>query len=82
LYQQKQNNMNALTIKDLYEALKEEIKKGNLNKKILISSDDEGNSYHQLFFLITPTDKMKFSGNELPFSVSVEQAEKEYVVLG
>lgn len=36
-------------IKDIYEWCKREIKKGNGNLKVQISSDEEGNSYHGLY---------------------------------
>lgn len=41
----------GLTINDLAKACEEQIKMGNGNKHVLLSSDDEGNSYHTLFYL-------------------------------
>ena len=38
----------GITVKELYDNLRQEILAGNGNKTILISSDDEGNSYHTL----------------------------------
>lgn len=35
----------GITVKELYDDLRQEILAGNGNKTILISSDDEGNSY-------------------------------------
>lgn len=43
----------GLTVKELYEACKEQIEKGNGCKTVLISGDDEGNNYHTLFQLFT-----------------------------
>lgn len=40
----------ALTIQTLAALCAEEIKRGNGNKKILISCDDEGNGFHGLFY--------------------------------
>ena len=42
--------MNAITVAELYARCKIQMLKGNADKTILISSDDEGNSFHQLFF--------------------------------
>lgn len=41
-----------MTVKELYEDLRQEILAGNADKTILISSDDEGNSYHTLWYTI------------------------------
>lgn len=43
----------GITVKKLFEACKEQIEKGNGDKTILITSDDEGNTYHTLFQLFT-----------------------------
>lgn len=45
--------MKVLTIKDLYKECKKEIEKGNENKVIMISQDDEGNGYHYLWYSFT-----------------------------
>ena len=41
------------TVKELFEACRIQIAKGNGDKHILISDDDEGNGFHTLFFLLT-----------------------------
>ena len=43
----------GLTVNQLLELCKEQIKQGNGNKHIIISDDDEGNGYHTLFFGFT-----------------------------
>lgn len=43
---------NGITIKELYDDLHQEILAGNGDKTILISSDDEGNSYHTLWYTV------------------------------
>lgn len=43
----------GLTINELLEECKKQVKKGNGDKHILISSDDEGNSFHSLFYTFT-----------------------------
>lgn len=45
-----------MTVADLYEAAKGMMKLGYGDKHILISSDDEGNEFHGLYYLFT-TDK-------------------------
>lgn len=45
--------MKAMTVNDLEKACKEQIKKGNGDKIILLSDDDEGNGFHTLFYLFT-----------------------------
>lgn len=70
----------AMTIDELIHVLVKENAKGNGGKHILISTDDEGNGYHELFFGVSPiTDDFKgtdFSG------VDFETAKKDYVILG
>lgn len=42
--------MKPITIDILYKLCKDEIKKGNGKKVIMISNDDEGNGYHYLWY--------------------------------
>lgn len=51
--------MKALTIRDLYKECIKELQKGNGDKTIMISSDDEGNSYHYLWYAFTPMSVME-----------------------
>lgn len=76
--------MEAVTIKRLYELLKEEVKNGRGDKKILLSNDDEGNGYHQMFYgLSTIKEEDAQYYNEYMLSgVSVKDAIKDYVILG
>lgn len=70
--------MMTIKVQDLYYICKNEIEKGNGGKKILISSDDEGNSYHELFYGITDEiDEYK----EYIYCVDEEDL-KNYVILG
>lgn len=46
-------NNEQLTIRTLYEYCQREMKKGNGDKKIVISDDNEGNGFHGLFFAFT-----------------------------
>ena len=48
-----------ITINQLLELCKEQVIKGNGNKSIMISSDDEGNGYHYLWYAFTDGEEMK-----------------------
>ena len=75
--------MRAITIDQLLAICENEALKGNGSKKVMISKDDEGNGYHELFFGIS--DPMNIFGGkyppELPYGVKKENLE-EYVTLG
>lgn len=43
----------ATTVRRLMELCAEQIRRGNGEKQILMSGDDEGNSFHELFFGFT-----------------------------
>lgn len=45
--------MDQLTVNELLDLCKKEIKNGNGNKRIVISDDNEGNGYHGLFYGFT-----------------------------
>lgn len=51
--------MNALKVKELFKLCAKEIEKGNEDKVIMISNDDEGNGYHYLWYSFTPSEEMK-----------------------
>jgi len=78
----------AITIDELWALCVAERKKGNGKKKILISSDDEGNSYHQLFFGFTPTTEegsviTYFDQAYIPCPPDINPDEvKDYIILG
>ena len=76
------------TVEQLYAELGKLVKKGMGGKKILLSNDDEGNGYHEMFYGIT--DKKKnlqeiFGGAypaRLPHCVSKEEVVSDYVIIG
>ena len=43
----------GITVNELFEFWKKKKKKGNGEKHVLISSDDEGNNFHTLFYGFT-----------------------------
>lgn len=67
-----------LTVEILYELCKEELKKGNGNKKIILATDDEGNSYRGMFYGFTPA----WDGIEEEICSSRETDVKKLIVLG
>lgn len=48
--------MGQITVNELLELCEQEIKKGNGDKNIVISDDNEGNGYHGLFFGFTEVE--------------------------
>jgi len=67
--------MTGVTVKRLLELCKEEITKGNGDKLILLSNDDEGNGYHQMFYEFTED----VAGNDM--WGEIEHPEK-FIILG
>ena len=49
--------MEQMTVKALMEICKEQIEKGNGDKMIVVSDDNEGNGYHGLFYGFTPAEE-------------------------
>ena len=83
LIKHKQKHMEAITIETLYHLCVEQMINGNKDKKILISADDEGNDYHQLFHSFSDPQKI-FGGKYspcLPYGVKKTELE-DYIVLG
>jgi len=72
----------AITIEQLYKECVKQIKAGNGKRHVLLSNDDEGNGYHELFFGFTPTEKCVSDDYLLPYGVTMQEAEKGYIVLG
>lgn len=67
-----------ITVKELYELCKAEIARGNGNKFIVISDDNEGNGYHGLFYGFAPVDDT----NLLLIYDSTSKTPEEIIVLG
>lgn len=71
----------TITVKELEKFCKEQVKNGNGNKKIMLSDDEEGNGYHDLFFAFTPVTKDAVAYTFL-HDCSEEEALKDYIILG
>jgi len=65
--------MKPLTVKDLYYECQKEMAHGNRDKVIMISSDDEGNSYHYLWYSFTSMEKM-----EEPIKIGNKEYKEEF----
>lgn len=82
--------MKALTINRLLKECKKQIALGNGNKTIMISSDDEGNNYHYLWYAFTPMEVMeepikignKLYENEFEFADEKVAKKEDTIILG
>ncbi len=72
----------GITIMQLYAECVKQINAGNGKRHIMISGDDEGNSYHELFYGFSPCKDAIGDDYMYPFGVTPSQADKEYIVLG
>ena len=72
----------AITVASLHRELRRQMREGNGKKMILLSNDDEGNSFHEMFYYVSRVSDCVTSDSQLPLGVTREQAEKDYVILG
>lgn len=72
----------GITINELYLELKKQMNKGNGSKKILITTDDEGNGCHELFFGFTETKDFVGCHMQMPYHLTDEQIVNDYILLG
>lgn len=75
--------MKTFTVKQLAQFCNQEIAKGNGDKHIIVSNDEEGNGYHGLYFAFTPCDKIFDDSPYSPhcYELNGEDMSK-YIVLG
>ena len=71
--------MKEMTVKDLAMACKQQIAKGNGDKIILLSDDDEGNGYHTMYYLFTDSKESVAACLELEHD---DHNADEVVILG
>lgn len=69
-----------LKVQDLYKLCEQEIKKGNSQRLIVISDDNEGNGFHGLFYGFTEINEKE--QEYYPIYDSVETNHKKIIVLG
>ncbi len=65
----------GVTVKQLLELCKEQVNKGNGDKLILLSNDDEGNGYHKMFYHFTED----VAGNDMWGDI---KNPNDYIILG
>lgn len=79
----KQTKEKGITIIQLYLECARQIKAGNGKRHIIISGDDEGNSFHELFYGFSSCkDAIGDDAYMYPYGVTPKQADKEYITLG
>ena len=72
----------TLTVLELWTFCNKQIKEGNGAKKVLITTDDEGNGYHNLFYGFTDDyDEIKET-QEFCFFPQLNDELENYVLLG
>ena len=71
----------AMTITQLLNACARQVDAGNGDKQVLISIDDEGNGFHELFFGFTDPLNMTMDAYELPYGIDPDNME-DYMLLG
>ena len=67
--------MQVVTVERLLKLLQDQVAKGNGKKKILLSNDDEGNGYHEMYYEITED----VAGNDMWGEIKNPD---EYIILG
>lgn len=70
----------GLTVKELSKYCQQQILKGNGDKHIWISQDDEGNGYHRLFYQFL--DDAKEIKEMLEYELDDKEKPEEIVILG
>ncbi len=69
--------MKQLTINDLFKLCRQEIAKGNGDRRIYTADDDEGNGYHGIYYAFT-----EFSQEDCENSYGLEDENaKEIIIL-
>lgn len=74
---------NGVTVNDLLTACQRQVLKGNGDKYVFISSDEEGNSFNQLFYLFAddPDDIKEILEWSYPLN-EIDEVAKKGVLLG
>ncbi|MBO7614816.1 MAG: hypothetical protein J6T15_03875 [Bacilli bacterium] len=73
--------MKPITVKQLYELCKLETQKGNGDKVIMISNDDEGNGYHYLWYDFSSPYDYDECDDIIDMSISENVASKDNTII-
>ena len=76
------NKIKAITVEELHTACGMAMRKGLGKRRIMITNDDEGNGFHELFFTFSMVTDTFPDGSMLPYGVTAQQAKKSYITLG
>ena len=68
-----------LTVKELEVLCKEEIKKGNGNKVIMLSDDDEGNGYHYCWYSFSTPEEALLQDYQIAENIA---SKEDTIILG
>ena len=76
--------MGIVTVKDLFLWCKEEVGRGNGDRKIYISRDDEGNGFHPLYygFVTDPEEISSYINGYCMFDSLGDNTENDIAILG
>ena len=69
--------MIPITVSQLKRLCDEEIKKGNANKVIMISDDDEGNGYHYLWYEFSKAEDI----DDIEWFIDNSIADKKHTII-
>lgn len=72
--------MKPITVKQLFKECANQIEKGNADKVIMISQDDEGNGYHYLWYSFSTPDEVLIEGYN-DYVIDGEVAKKEDTII-
>lgn len=77
------NKRMGITVEQLHVLCKKQMMEGNGKRHIIISGDDEGNSFHELFSGFTPCkDAIGDDAFMYPYGVTPQEANRSYITLG
>jgi hypothetical protein len=68
--------MQPLRVKDLLAACQREVANGNGNKIVLLSADEEGNYFNEMFYAFTPSDEFEES------DLNTRYCKSDVIILG
>ena len=70
-----------ITIEQLQKLCDKQTKAGNGKKAVVISSDDEGNEFHPLYFGFTPKEEI-FTGSKYEPWLRDLKKDDDFIILG
>lgn len=62
-----------LTVEELLASCQTQVALGNGKKYVLLSDDEEGNGYHECYFVLSDADASEGCGCLLPYDLDMKQ---------